>query len=1205
MSTASTTTSDSRSPSPLTPEPSDNLDPVVIQSELDQTSSWYNNMHSPKSSIPQWGTDATMFTANHKSEEESMLRLDDLIEQHAYEDSPSVHANNNTLSYPYSSPPSYSNTASASPDHSINDFRSQNLLLPPRNPAIPITKPVPPPAALPRKPDPSNAGQRVVHPPKESCFNLPIMFPSIPEGGTKSRVETQVRVTVDLADASSSSDPYKYDRVGSWKWLKLPHGTATKKRTRKQGKIDPDPHDILHLSASVSCASPPHNRVLSCTSCQTREAKRVAKKLAARVRPVRSDSDSDGDGTGKPTKSKHQEDTTSIIQFNCAEILDFSTGSVVLPLRITCYCRHHREKVGFNVHFQMMDHTGRVVGSGVSRPIMITDDHKTSTANKSVDLLPSFTPPAESHDWSQISNDASFLVDSRSAPSKRKKNSVSIVTAKSRAKPYDASAKPNRFSREGSLSSIPSPSTTHSPLPTTRASTPSALQNAMISEPSQPPPLQHTTNSSGTSSPDTLATPLDHNSDVPMPEINFSIPEMHPPAPPTPISSPSHVQQQQQIPLPNGLMQPLQHSMPFMFFDPNQAAPSMQLQIPTIHRLIPNAGPTHGGIEVTVLGANFHPTIPLNCVFGETAASSTQRWSDNTLVCVLPPRAIPGVVEVWFEGFPKVDALASPPSLFTYADESDRALMELALQVVGLKMTGKIEDAKNVAMRIVGTAGSDGSESQNGGGNSSGMMQLASSPSMRDARTLLLTQGSDNSNFESRIISFLTVVDTPMDGAAPRSIPTGEALSHPSPSGQTLLHLSALLGFSSLMDFLIQHDADLDARDRNGFTPLHFAALAQSTQCASLLLQAGADMEVVNSLGKTPAEIAVPGFFKGMLSTSDHTESTDQSEDEDADLGDAEEEANDIDLRRILNRNRRAVSRRSSRLNLQSGRGTPLRSVGVSRAGTPPPPPDDKASKDDKSLQDSPTASDAKRAASFMEKMRTFAQFPQFPAPQLEGIIPNIPQLPLPGLPNLPAVPWGALPQMPMVFPVFVPMMPGWPSFLGGEHQAAGNDAKDGETPGDEHTRNMGAMAIRAAQEWRATWEKWVALAVATTARQQTEGEEMPPPEYTPRAPTTVEQAPDRSLESGTSAVSSARPQTADIRPVGYDRVEVPEQVVESFVYQPPAQTNQLQKKRKYDRMLLLFWLPILFLSMLWTFHTGVQYAFTAIKISFKAPLRT
>ncbi len=68
--------------------------------------------------------------------------------------------------------------------------------------------------------------------------SLPLMFPSLPEGGTKSRVETQVRLTVDLAHASASSgEPLKYDRVGSWKWLRLPRGTSTKRRTRKEGKI--------------------------------------------------------------------------------------------------------------------------------------------------------------------------------------------------------------------------------------------------------------------------------------------------------------------------------------------------------------------------------------------------------------------------------------------------------------------------------------------------------------------------------------------------------------------------------------------------------------------------------------------------------------------------------------------------------------------------------------------------------------------------------------------------------------------------------------------------------------------------------------------------------------------------------------------------------------------------------------------------------
>lgn len=127
-----------------------------------------------------------------------------------------------------------------------------------------------------------------------SCFSvlspisLAILTPNIPESGTKSRVETQVRVTVDLAHASTSAvEQNQYDRVGSWKWLKLPPGTSTKRRTRREGKIgewflsvilalvltqqDPAPLDILHLTASVTCASAPHNPVVSCGSCRNRE----------------------------------------------------------------------------------------------------------------------------------------------------------------------------------------------------------------------------------------------------------------------------------------------------------------------------------------------------------------------------------------------------------------------------------------------------------------------------------------------------------------------------------------------------------------------------------------------------------------------------------------------------------------------------------------------------------------------------------------------------------------------------------------------------------------------------------------------------------------------------------------------------------------------------------------------------------------------
>jgi len=489
--------------------------------------------------------------------------------------------------------------------------------------------------------------------------------------------------------------------------------------------------------------------------------------------------------------------------------------------------------------------------------------------------------------------------------------------------------------------------------------------------------------------------------------------------------------------------------------------------------------------------------------------------------------------------------------------------MELALQVVGLKMTGKIEDAKNVAMRIVGSAGSDGSDSNNSS-NSSGMMQLSNSPSLRNLRSLLFVRAGENSDFENRILDFLSVMDTPMGVSAPNSISTPDAISHPSPIGQTLLHLAVFLGFSSLTSFLIKHGADLDARDRNGFTPLHFAALAQSQACASILLDAGADAEVVDAHGKTPEEIAPSGFFDNYSSKYGESESDEHSDDTDAELGDAEEEA-DVQLRQIINRR---ISRRSSRLNVNiSVKGTARRSVNVSRAPTPPVVEDKPKPVDTDTKADS-DAADAKRAASFMEKMiqRTLAQIPATP-----GIIH---QLPLPHLPDLPAVPWAALPQIPMVFPVFIPMMPNWPSFRGTENapEAGGPDDKiQGE--GDDVNRNMGALAIRAAQEWRATWEKWVALAVATTARQQTE--ELPPPVYTPRAAddeaAQMLAGSQPGVQEPVASTSSARPHPVEIRPVGYDSTPIPAQIVESFGYQPTAkQTQKLEKKRGFSLFVFL-----------------------------------
>lgn len=52
----------------------------------------------------------------------------------------------------------------------VPDFRPANLLLPSNNGVVSAIKPVPPPASLPRKFDSSSHNQRVVNPPKETCF---------------------------------------------------------------------------------------------------------------------------------------------------------------------------------------------------------------------------------------------------------------------------------------------------------------------------------------------------------------------------------------------------------------------------------------------------------------------------------------------------------------------------------------------------------------------------------------------------------------------------------------------------------------------------------------------------------------------------------------------------------------------------------------------------------------------------------------------------------------------------------------------------------------------------------------------------------------------------------------------------------------------------------------------------------------------------
>jgi hypothetical protein len=480
--------------------------------------------------------------------------------------------------------------------------------------------------------------------------------------------------------------------------------------TYVQLPLDPLVEDTLQLGVGITCASPPHSRVVCCSSCQAREvcqftifidtfsltfckAKRVARKLAQRVRPQRYDSDSPeatnatANGTTEPF---------NIVQLNCPEVLSFSSGTVVFPLRITCYCRHHRERVGFHVHFTMSDHTGRVVGTGTTHPIMITDDHKSTGANAK------HSPMAEIG-WPQVPGDAASSVKTTSY--KRKQSHTQETTldqGRKRLKIYGVGTSrggPKEISRRSSSGSLTSPSVLTSALPT-RATTPSQLAS---SGPSgyfcrTAPPSPRASDSivvpnaevSLPSPKSSVASPLSESNILDIPEVPLSAQSLVdltsladsesgvPPSTFLPTAPPSPVAMS--VPQYQHLQEPLASApIPFVFFpEPPPLAPVHQ---PRIHRLIPSSGPIIGGIEVTVLGSNFHPSLQLNCTFGNVMASSTQRWSDNTLVCILPPRATSGVVAVWFNGIQK-DEDGTPPCLFTYTDESDRALSVFIIDIL-------------------------------------------------------------------------------------------------------------------------------------------------------------------------------------------------------------------------------------------------------------------------------------------------------------------------------------------------------------------------------------------------------------------------------------------------------------------------------------------------------------------------------------------
>ncbi|EGV61964.1 SPT3 Dosage dependent suppressor of Ty-induced promoter mutations-like protein [Yamadazyma tenuis] len=269
--------------------------------------------------------------------------------------------------------------------------------------------------------------------------------------------------------------------------------------------------------------------------------------------------------------------------------------------------------------------------------------------------------------------------------------------------------------------------------------------------------------------------------------------------------------------------------------------------LPTILRIIPAEGPIRGGIEVTLLGFNFNSNLGVK--FGANSALATHCWSETTIVTYLPPAAQPGQVLVSFENHENL-LTNQQQQIFTYTDDTDKQLIELALQIVGLKMNGKLEDAKNIAKRIVGNDNSNNISSSNSNVNSAGISPSVTNNSgalewYNNAQGIVEKLTQMNYSTEEILVNFLKLVELPN---CPIIIPNWQLANN---EGQTLLHLSTLKNYTMLVKFLTNHGCKIDLQDNQGLTPLFYASINGQRELIDLFINCKANPHLRLSNDKT------------------------------------------------------------------------------------------------------------------------------------------------------------------------------------------------------------------------------------------------------------------------------------------------------------------------------------------------------------------
>ena len=86
-----------------------------------------------------------------------------------------------------------------------------------------------------------------------------------------------------------------------------------------------------------------------------------------------------------------------------------------------------------------------------------------------------------------------------------------------------------------------------------------------------------------------------------------------------------------------------------------------------------------------------------------------------------------------------------------------------------------------------------------------------------------------------------------------------------SSENDTRLHTAARLGQATVVQFLLENGAEVDARNKSGRTPLHEASVMGRRAVVQLLLDRKADPNATDRNGYTPAHLAAAEGYKAVL----------------------------------------------------------------------------------------------------------------------------------------------------------------------------------------------------------------------------------------------------------------------------------------------------------------------------------------------------